>query len=76
MLIVLDEVDDAGRVRPFLPATADSLVLVTSRWQSVGLAAAEGILQHDRSRFRTLKRLELGRHSPRTIAGSRAAISR
>lgn len=42
MLIVLDDVEDAGQVRPLLPATAGSVVLVTSRRQLVGLVAAVG----------------------------------
>jgi DNA-binding SARP family transcriptional activator/tetratricopeptide (TPR) repeat protein len=42
MLIVLDNARDERQVRPLLPASPASLVLVTSRSQLGGLAAAEG----------------------------------
>jgi DNA-binding SARP family transcriptional activator len=54
MLIVLDNARDEEQVRPLLPASPASLVLVTSRNQLTGLAAANGarlisldILTHD-----------------------------
>jgi tetratricopeptide (TPR) repeat protein len=54
MLIVLDNARDEDQVRPLLPASPASLVLVTSRNQLTGLAAADGarlmildILTHD-----------------------------
>jgi transcriptional regulator with XRE-family HTH domain/tetratricopeptide (TPR) repeat protein len=42
MLIVLDNARDERQVRPLLPASPGSLVLVTSRNQLSGLAAADG----------------------------------
>jgi tetratricopeptide (TPR) repeat protein/DNA-binding XRE family transcriptional regulator len=42
MLIVLDNARDEQQVRPLLPASPRSLVLVTSRNQLTGLAAADG----------------------------------
>jgi tetratricopeptide (TPR) repeat protein/transcriptional regulator with XRE-family HTH domain len=42
MLIVVDNARDEQQVRPLLPASPGSLVLVTSRSQLSGLAAAEG----------------------------------
>jgi len=42
MLIVLDNAADERQVRPLIPASPASLVLVTSRSQLTGLAAAHG----------------------------------
>jgi DNA-binding SARP family transcriptional activator/Tfp pilus assembly protein PilF len=42
MLIVLDNARDEEQARPLLPASAGSLVIVTSRNQLAGLAAADG----------------------------------
>jgi DNA-binding SARP family transcriptional activator len=54
MLIVLDNARDEQQVRPLLPASPASFVLVTSRSQLVGLAATDGarllsldVLTHD-----------------------------
>jgi tetratricopeptide (TPR) repeat protein len=42
MLIVLDNARDEAQVRPLLPASPASVVLITSRSQLTGLAAADG----------------------------------
>jgi hypothetical protein len=54
MLIVLDNARDEHQARPLLPASPGSLVIITSRNQLAGLAAADGarllsldVLTHD-----------------------------
>jgi hypothetical protein len=42
MLIVLDNAETPGQVRPLLPGTSGCLVLVTSRSELTGLAAVDG----------------------------------
>jgi transcriptional regulator with XRE-family HTH domain len=42
MLVMLDNAGDEQQVRPLIPASPASLVLVTSRRQLTGLAAADG----------------------------------
>ena len=44
ILILLDDVRDADQVRPLIPASPGSLVLVTGRSRLTGLAAADGAL--------------------------------
>ena len=49
MLVLLDNADDVGQVRPLLPASPECLVIVTSRRELAALAAREGarLLQLD-----------------------------
>jgi DNA-binding SARP family transcriptional activator len=42
VLVVLDNAGSAGQVRPLLPASPGSMVVITSRNQLTGLVAAEG----------------------------------
>ncbi|WP_085066861.1 AfsR/SARP family transcriptional regulator [Catenuloplanes japonicus] len=46
LLLLLDDVRDASQVRPLLPNSADSLVLITSRGPLVALAASDGARLH------------------------------
>jgi len=43
MIVVLDNAADAGQVRPLLPGSAGSLVLITSRSRLPGLLARDGV---------------------------------
>ncbi|SDT03432.1 AfsR/SARP family transcriptional regulator [Actinoplanes derwentensis] len=45
-LVLLDDARDAAQVRPLLPNSADSLVLITSRRPLVGLAVSDGASLH------------------------------
>jgi DNA-binding SARP family transcriptional activator/Tfp pilus assembly protein PilF len=64
VLVVLDNARDAGQVRPLLPGSPGCLVIVTSRSQLTGLAAAEGaslltldVLAEDEARDLLARRL-------------------
>ncbi len=77
MLIVLDNAMDPAQVRPLLPGTPGSMVLVTSRSQLTGLAAADGaslvsldVLGGDEARVLLARRLGRDR-----IAAEPAAVS-
>ena len=70
MLIVLDNARDEQQARPLLPASPASLVIITSRNQLAGLAAA------DRARLLTLdvlSRAEAGHMLTTRIGASRTA---
>jgi DNA-binding SARP family transcriptional activator/Tfp pilus assembly protein PilF len=80
MLIVLDNVRDEQQVRPLLPASPGSLVLVTSRSQLGGLAAAEGarlisldVLTHGEAVQLLTARLGAARAAAEPAAASRIA---
>jgi tetratricopeptide (TPR) repeat protein/transcriptional regulator with XRE-family HTH domain len=45
MFVLLDNAQDAAQVRPLLPGSGNSMVVVTSRGQLDGLAVAEGARQ-------------------------------
>ncbi len=64
MLIVLDNARDGAQVRPLLPGSPGSLVVVTSRNEMTGLVAAEGavpltldVLSYDEAREMLVRRL-------------------
>ncbi|MFI5842487.1 BTAD domain-containing putative transcriptional regulator [Catenuloplanes sp. NPDC051500] len=66
LLVLLDNAQDAAQVRPLLPASAGSLVLVTSRRPLLGLAAGDGaqLMRVDVPDLRTAREL-LGRRLAR-----------
>ena len=79
-LIVLDNAHDEGQVRPLLPASPASLVLVTSRSQLGGLAAADGarlisldVLSHAEAGQLLAARLGAGRAAAESAAVDRIA---
>jgi tetratricopeptide (TPR) repeat protein len=64
MLVVLDNARDVAQVRPLLPGSPGSLVVVTSRNELTGLVAAEGavpltldVLSFDEAREMLMRRL-------------------
>ncbi|WP_369033235.1 ATP-binding protein [Streptomyces adonidis] len=59
MLIVLDNAADSTQVRPLLPATAGSLVVVTSRDDLSGLVAQQGALRLEITTFPTTDSIAL-----------------
>jgi len=80
MLIVLDNAVDERQVRPLLPASPGSLVLVTSRRQLDGLAAADGaqlisldVLSHAEAVQMLAARLGAGRTAAEPAAVDRIA---
>jgi hypothetical protein len=77
MLIVLDNARDPAQVRPLLPGSPGCLVLVTSRNQLTGLAAADGaqlltlgVLTADEAQELLARRLGLER-----VVGEPAAVT-
>ena len=78
MLIVLDNARDPAQVRPLLPGTPGSMVLVTSRSQLTGLAATDGaslvsldVLGGDEARVLLARRLGSDPHRRRTRRSQR-----
>jgi tetratricopeptide (TPR) repeat protein len=67
ILVLLDNALDVTQIRPLLPNSADSLVLVTSRVPQLGLAASDGarLLHLDLPDLPTARRL-LGRRLEQT----------
>jgi len=76
MLIVADNARDEQQVRPLLPASPGSLVLVTSRGQLSGLAAADGarLISLDALSHAEAVQLLTGRLGPARAAAEPAAI--
>jgi tetratricopeptide (TPR) repeat protein/transcriptional regulator with XRE-family HTH domain len=77
MLIVLDNARDEQQVRLLLPASAGTLVLVTSRSQMTGLAAADGarLLSLDVLAHGEATELLAARIGPARAAGEPSAVS-
>jgi len=76
LLVVLDNARDADQVRPLLPGSPGSMVLITSRDRLAGLAAAEGaslltleVLTEAEARALVLARVGTGRKAePAAVA--------
>jgi len=75
-LIVLDNARDTAQVRPLLPGTPSSLVLVTSRNQLLGLVAADGakLLELDLLPADDARSLLARRVGEQRVAAERAAV--
>ena len=76
VLIVLDNARDASQVRPLLPGTPTSLVLVTSRNQLLSLVAAEGaqLLEIDLLSADEARSLLASRLGEQRVAAEPAAV--
>ena len=81
MLIVLDNARDEHQIRPLLPASPASLVIVTSRNQLAGLAATDGarlvtldVLVHDEAVQLLTARLGVSRAAEPGTVGEIAAL--
>jgi DNA-binding SARP family transcriptional activator len=77
MLIVLDNARDPAQVRPLLPGAPGCLVLVTSRNQLAGLAAADGahLLTLDVLTEPEARAVLAGRLSPARVGAEQAVIA-
>jgi DNA-binding SARP family transcriptional activator len=77
VLVVLDNARDAGQVRPLLPGSPGSLVIVTSRSQLSGLVAAEGAypVRLDLLSSEEASELLARRLGHERVAGEPAAVS-
>jgi tetratricopeptide (TPR) repeat protein/transcriptional regulator with XRE-family HTH domain len=77
MLIVLDNARDEQQVRPLLPASPASLVIITSRSQLTGLAVADGarLLNLDILTHAEAVQLLTARLGPARVAAEPGAIS-
>ena len=80
MLILLDNARDEDQVRPLLPASPGSLVIITSRNQLAGLAAADGarllgldVLTHDEAVQLLSARIGTGRTAAEPAAAGEIA---
>ena len=79
ILLLLDDARDAAQVRPLLPSSARSMVLVSSRSPLIGLAALDGAdLMHielpDAAAARALFRRRLERSPNRSAADVAAEV--
>ena len=77
VLVVLDNARDAEQVRPLLPGSAGSLVVVTSRLRLTGLIAAEGAypLTVNLMPVADARQLLAGRVGPGRVEAEREAVT-